>query len=64
MNGAQEIAQHYTLNQIFQARKVARSQGDTATAALLSQAYELRFEVLAERQERAFSGGNVSGVSL
>lgn len=60
MNGAHEIAQRYTLNQISQARKVARAQGDTTTDALLAEAYDLRFDVLAERQKQAFGGVDVA----
>lgn len=60
MNRALEIAQLYTLNEIFEARKVACAQGDTATDALLAEAFDLRFEFLAERQEQPFGGVNVA----
>lgn len=60
MNAAREIANSYTLNQISKARKVAQSQGDTTTDALLAEAYDQRFDVLIERQEQAAGGVNVA----
>ena len=60
MNAAREIANSYTLNQISKARKVAQSQGDTKTDALLAEAYDQRFDVLIERQEQAAGGVNVA----
>lgn len=58
MSAAREIASSYTLSQIYHAGKEAQAQGDTVTAALYYEAYDLRFDVLlAELKERRVAGG-------
>lgn len=49
MSRAERIAQHYTLGQIGDMRRFARSRGLRRCSSLLSAAFEARFDVIAER---------------
>lgn len=64
MNGVQEIAGSYTLNQISQARKVAQAQGDAKTAALLSEAFDLRIDLVAAEVAQEHQAKRTGGVNV